>query len=296
MDALSADRWRAVARLARGQHGLVTTAGLRSCGIGKGSIEKGVRAGRLHRVHVGVYAVGHDGLTREADWLAAVLACGAGAVLSHRCAATALRMREAVGPRVDVTTPGGSGRGRPGIELHRARLEPIEMRVHHRIPITSPARTMVDLAHALDDPDDVHWTVRQMQYRKLFDRLELELANRRRPSRVLSEILRDLAPTGSPLEVSFLRKVIRRYGLPMPLCQAGIEGFHVDFLWPSARLVVEVDGNNHDQPAMCQADAARDNILHLAGYLVPRFRAPDVHRLHARTATQVRAALRMRGS
>lgn len=295
MDAERATGWKAVAAVAARQHGLVTIAQLFAAGVGKGAIEKAVRSGRLHRVHRGVYAVGHAGLTREARWLAAVLACGPGAVLGHRSAATAWGIRDGVGPSVDVVTT-GAGRRRSGITVHRAELEPFERRVHRAIPITSPARTIVDLAHELRDPDQIAWAVREMQYRRLFDRTELELCGRRRPSAAIRAVLEDLAPSGSPLEVAFLRKVVHRHGLPEPDCQAKIEGFRVDFRWAWARLIVEVDGSGHDAPAMRTADAVRDNILGLAGELVLRYRGRDVHRHHARTAAQIAAALATRGT
>lgn len=282
----------AAAECAARQNGRIATKQLHACGFGKGSIEKAVLAGRLHRVHVGVYAVGHLAPSRLGEWHAAVLACGPGAVLSHRSAATLWRIRDAVGPRVDVTIPTDSGRRRPGIRIHRGPLAAEEVSTCSDVPVTSPARTMVDLAHELDDEeDDVQQALREMQYRRLFDRAALELANGRRPNAVIGRLLRELAPTGSPLEVAFLNRVVRRHGLPMPLCQAPVEGFHVDFLWPAARLVVEIDGTNHDAPAMRAADAVRDNRLLLAGFLVLRYRHADIHRHHARTAAQIRSAL-----
>ena len=123
------------------------------------------------------------------------------------------------------------------------------------------------MAHELDDPADVQWMLRQPQYRRLYDLSALELSLARRPHRVLNELLRDLAPTASPLETAFLTKVIRRHGLPEPECQVKLEGFTVDFYWPEYRLIVEVDGHNHALPAMQQADAVRDNRLLLAEYL-----------------------------
>ena len=99
MNASVGTRWKTVAEQARRQHGMITTQQLLACGIGKSGIERGVDSGRLHRVHVGVFAVGHIPPTREARWMAAVLACGPEAVLSHRCAATHFRLRDGVGPR-----------------------------------------------------------------------------------------------------------------------------------------------------------------------------------------------------
>jgi very-short-patch-repair endonuclease len=290
MDAKFAE----AATIAARQNGRITTKQLKRCGVGKSSIERGVDAGRLHRVHTGVFALGHLAPSRLGDWQAAVLACGDGAVLSHRCAATLMGIRDGVGPRVDVTIPTTSGRRRTGIEIHHGPLPGYEVGTWSDIPVTSPARTMVDLAHLLDEEDDVAWALRQLQYRRLFERTALELANRRRPNRVLTRLLDDLPRTASRLEVAFMSRVVRRHRLPEPDCQALIEGFHVDFHWPWAALIVEADGRNHDEPSMRAADAARDNILQIAGYRVLRYRWADVHRHHERTARQIRQALRIR--
>ncbi|MEJ7892483.1 MAG: DUF559 domain-containing protein [Solirubrobacteraceae bacterium] len=240
-----------------------------------------------------MFAVGHLAPSRLGDWHAAVLACGEGSRLSHRCAATLMKIRDGVGPRIDVTIPTTSGRRRPGILIHHGALPPYEVGTWSNIPVTSPARTMVDLAHELDEEDDIEWALRQLQYRRLFDRTALELANRRRPNRVLTRFLNDLAPTASRLEVAFMSRVVRRHNLPLPDLQAKPLGFKVDFLWPAAMLVVETDGSEHDQPSMRATDAARDNLLGLAGYRVLRYRWSDVHRHHERTAGQILQALRV---
>src|SRR5688500_18535701 len=118
------------AEIAAAQHGRITARQLRDeCDFQNSSIERGVEAGRLHRVHQGVYALGHLAPSREGDWHAAVLACGEDAVLSCRCAATAWGIRDGVGPKIDVTIPPGSHRKRPGIQIHRANLLPFEKEI-----------------------------------------------------------------------------------------------------------------------------------------------------------------------
>jgi predicted transcriptional regulator of viral defense system len=114
----------AIARLAATQYGIVTRVQLVAVGLDPRTIERRAAAGRLHRVHVGVYAVGHEAPRREARWLAAVLACGEGAVLSHRSAASLWTIREGQGPRPDVTVDTRNGRRHPGIAIHRAQLAP----------------------------------------------------------------------------------------------------------------------------------------------------------------------------
>ncbi|MEA2124543.1 MAG: hypothetical protein QOI80_1325 [Solirubrobacteraceae bacterium] len=283
------------AEIAANQNGRITTQQLRrECGFQNSGIERGVQSGKLHRVHHGVYAVGHLAPSRVGDWHAAVLACGPKAVLSHRCAATAFGIRDGVGPRIDVTIPADKRRRRPGIAVHCADLLPFETDIWSNIPITSPARTMVDLAHELRDEEATEWAIRQMQFLRLFDRQLVELSNHRRPNKTLTRLLADIAPTRSRLEVDFLHRVVRRHRLPTPEVNVRVEGLLCDFVWPEARLIVETDGANHDQPAMRAADAHRDNVLQLAGHLVLRYRWPDVHRYHARTAAQILQAWRKR--
>ena len=284
-------KFAAAATIAANQNGRITTAQLSECGIGKSGIEKGVRAGRLHQVHRGVLAVGHLAPSVFGDAHAAVLAGGDGALLSVRWAARLLGIRDGVGPRIDVTIPPSGHRTRPGIAFHRSEVLPFERGTFAQIPITSPARTMVDLAHHLGERDGIEWALREMQFRRLYDHRLLELSNRRRPSRFLNALLEDLAPTGSPLEVAFLNRVVRRHGLPEPVSQARPCGFRVDFFWEQALLVVEVDGRNHDEPLMKLADAHRDAILAAAGITVQRYRWADVHVHHERTAWRVRHLL-----
>lgn len=208
---------RAAAIAAR-QHGRITTRQLRDeCDFQNSGIERGVEAGRLHRVHHGVYALGHLAPSRAADWHAAVLACGDAACLSVRCASTAWRIRDGVGPRIDVTIPSDQRRTRPGIDIHRADLLPFEVTAWDGIPITSPARTLVDLANELRDrPEEIEWAMRRMEFERLLDLKLLELSHRRRPNRTIRRLLDGIEPTRSPLEIAFLTRVVRRHHLPEP--------------------------------------------------------------------------------
>lgn len=282
------------AKLAARQHGRITTQQLRNCGVSAKSIERAVEAGRLFRVHEGVYALGHLAPSREAEWHGAVLAGGPGAVLSYRCAAAAFRIRDSVGSRIDVTIPPGSHRERPGIFLHRAVLEPFEIAEWQGIPITTPSRTMVDLAcHLRPDEEAIEWALRQLQYRRHFDPKLLELSLHRRPNRILRQLLRGIEPTRSPLEIAFLRRVVDRHDLPRPDVNARVLGFTCDFVWPEALLIVETDGRQHDDPLQRAADAVRDGIHSAAGWLTLRYRWPDVHQSGA-TAAEILRHWRMR--
>ena len=151
----------AMARIAARQHGVLSVPQLKGCGFSSSAIGDRVKAGRLHRIHRGVYAVGHAGIGDEGRWMAAVLACGEGAVLSHRSAAelwSILRVRRPSGAGaralpdpVDVTVPGDSGRAkRAGVRLHRSlTLSPADCALHEGIPVTKPARTLEDLRRVL---------------------------------------------------------------------------------------------------------------------------------------------------
>jgi very-short-patch-repair endonuclease len=277
------------AEIARNQNGRIATWQLRDCGFGNSSIENGIHARHLHRVRHGVYALGHRAPNRLSDWNAAVLACGPQAWLSHLSAARLMKIRDREGLRIDVTVASGRHGSPSGISLHRSRLEPWETTTWASIPVTSPSRTMVDTAHAIKDPEHIEWAMRELQLLGLYDRQLLELSNHRRPNRTLTRLLDGFAATQSPLEIAFLHRVVRRHHLPEPECQAKLERFRVDFFWPEARLVVEVDGKNHDLPMMQLADAARDEVLTAAGNVVLRFRWADIHRHDAVTAAHIAA-------
>jgi very-short-patch-repair endonuclease len=281
------------AEIAARQHGRITTEQLHGCGFTPKSIERGVQAGRLHRLHVNVFALGHLAPSREGDWHAAVLACGDEAALTHRSAATAFGIRDGVGPRIDVAIPHGSGRRRPGIAIHHSNLLAFEKTIWHDIPLTSPSRTMVDLAHELRDEEGIEWALRQLQFRRLFDLKLLEISLQRRPNRVIRKLLAGIEPTRSPLEVAFLHRVVRRHNLPAPRVNERVEGFLADFFWPEARLLVETDGRQHDEPLQRIADAHRDAIHTAAGLVVRRYRWADVFRHDEQTAAQIRQVLRM---
>jgi hypothetical protein len=183
-----------IADLASRQYGLVAR---RQLAIGQDAIDHRCRTAQLHRVHHGVFAVGHTGLGQEARWLAAVLACGAGAVLSHRSAATLWGIRLGELFRPDVTT--GDRRRHRLITTHRARLAAQYRATHRGIPVTSPARTLVDLAHLLDH-DELTRALRETMFRRLYDPKAIQDALTRRPSRALKDLLTEATVTQSMME------------------------------------------------------------------------------------------------
>lgn len=243
-----------VAQLAARQHGVVSVAQLANAGVGRRGVGRRVESGRLYRVHRGVYAVGHPMLSHEGRWMAAVLACGKDAVLSHTAAAALWRVLPPAGGPVDVTIPGGrSRRRRSGIRLHRSLTLRLDQATSWRnIPVTAPARTLADL--------------RRVVSAKRFRRALREASALGLDSGDLGTDL-----TRSELESRFLR-LCRRHRLPVPEVNARIERFRVEFLWPQRRLVVETDGYRYHRGRVAfEEDRARDLELRLKGYTVVRF-------------------------
>ena len=251
----SADR--VIAKLAGIQHGVVSLAQLAQAGVESRAVYRRVDAGRLHRVHRGVYAVGHPHLGKESRWLAAVLACGAGAVLSHRSAAALWELLPVPSGPIDVTVPSSGGRRRrSGIALHRSStLDTRDTARHNGIPVTNPARTLADLRRVLP-LDRLDPVIRRAEVL----RLDVGKQNGFEPDLARSE-----------LERRFLR-LCQCHRLPRPEVNARVGPFEVDFLWRQRSLVVETDGYRfHASRSSFDADRARDVELRLHGYQVVRF-------------------------
>jgi very-short-patch-repair endonuclease/predicted transcriptional regulator of viral defense system len=284
------NRWAEAAEIAGRQHGVVTLAQVVALGAGDDAVHHAARNGRLHRLHRGVYAVGHVPITREARWMAAVLACGPGAVLSHANAAALWGIRDKEPHRPHVTIPPGSGRRRPDIHLHRCALEPEEATAHRGIPVTTVARLLVDLARDLDHAELTR-TLREARFRRLVHLPALQRALARKPSPALTALIEDEADTRSHLEDAFLR-LLDAHGLPRPVGQHPINGHAVDFLWPEQRVVVETDGwEGHRHYAAFELDRELTNAMQLQGYVVLRLTPSAVTRRPARTARMIARAL-----
>jgi very-short-patch-repair endonuclease len=284
-----------VAELAARQWGVVSVAQLRVLGLSKDAVQRRERAGRLHRLHRGVYAVGHTVLRREGRWLAAVLACGEGAVLSHRSAAAHWGLLQTEATRIDVTAP--RTRAANGtIRLHHSRsLDARDTTTHQGIPITSVARTLLDLAATVRS-DRLERALAQAERLQLYDHRPItELlahANGHRGKAALTKATaREPKLTRSDWEARLL-KLVRDAALPEPLVNLSLAApdhprLEVDFCWPSHHLIVETDGwESHRTRAAFEADRRRDAALTATGYRVVRFtwRTPDatiVRRLQA---------------
>jgi very-short-patch-repair endonuclease len=218
---------------------------------------KRAKAGQLHRIHRGVYAVGHARLSFEGRCVAAVLALGAGAVVSHQSAAAVWGMVNRHSGPIDVTVPGDGGREkRKGIRVHRspALIGGVTTR-RNGIAVTKPGRTLRDL----------HRTSPQPVFRRALRRaLDLRLVRS-------ADVRREAHLTRSELERIFL-SLCRRHRFPQPEVNAGVGSYEVDFLWPDRRLIVETDGfRHHGDRTAFERDRARDAHLQTLGFRVLRF-------------------------
>jgi very-short-patch-repair endonuclease len=291
-DAVGRDR--AAAAIAAGQHGVVTYAQLLASGLTRRQVDQRVRSSQLQRLWRGVYAFGHKELTREGRLLAAVLACGEGAALSHWSAARHRELLRIELELIHVTAPSRSGRPkRRGIRLHCVRrLDPAEVTVHRGVPVTTVARTLVDLC-AVAPPRQVERAFEQAHVLGLVAPGEIEAAVERaagRTTRVLRALVdaerRTATLTRSELEERFLA-LVRRGGVPEPEVNARLHGYEVDFLWREKRRVIEVDGHAfHRTRQATTRDRRKDDDLEAAGYRVTRFTADQV--LHDPADTLVR--------
>jgi very-short-patch-repair endonuclease len=275
-----------IAALAAEQHGVVSRSQLLVRGLTKESVARRVRAGRLHVVHRGVYAVGHRVLTREGRWMAATLATGG--VLSHVTAATAWGFAKSAGA-IHVTVPGDPGRKRrAGVKVHRSRtLKPADTTVKNGIPITEPHRTLADLATTLSGRPLEH-AVNLAERLIDFERL----AQTASPS--LQAVLRTYATadTRSALEEAFL-KLCDDHRIPRPRTNTLVEGILCDFVWSEQRLIVEVDGYKfHRAPTVFESDRERDVTLTALGWRVLRFTWRQLTERPAWVAAKIRLAWR----
>jgi very-short-patch-repair endonuclease len=282
--------------LAERQHGLVARWQLVRGGIGRGAMEHRLKCGRLHSVHRGVYAVGHRVLSRDGWWLAAVLACGADAVLSHRSAAALWRIRPTERARADVTVPRAIGSCR-SIQVHRTALAADEVTVVRGIPVTTVARTLLDLA-AVVPPRHVERAINEAEVLRLGDERSLARLLERYPRRPGTRALRKAGSsalgsvTRSELEHAF-RTFLDDHDLPSPIFNVQIEPVgEVDCLWHNHGLVVELDGRaTHDTRAAFERDRERDRRLQALGHRVVRVTWRQLHTQPQALAHDLRALL-----
>lgn len=265
-------------QIAADQLGLVTRRQLLGAGIDGGRIDRRIAAGRLRQMHRGVYRVGPVPAPRARE-MSAVLACGSGAVVSHRSAAAlwGLIPDPSEAEPVDVTLVGADRGRRPGIRAHRVlRLAEDERAAAGGVPVTSPARTVVDLAPSLG-MRELETTLARAERRSLLSLDEMRRATERTAGVPGAPRLRALLAAGAPAltrseaEERFL-EMVRAAGLPRPEVNARVAGVEVDFLFRSERVVVEIDGYAHHGSERAFArDRRRDARLFAAGWVVLRF-------------------------
>jgi very-short-patch-repair endonuclease len=287
-------RDEALGALAGRQHGVVSRAQLYDLGFTKYAVRRRVDSKRLLPLYPGVYAVGHDALTPESRRLAAVLACGPGALLSHRAAGAAQHLLLS-SPQFDVTVR-HARKPKPGIVIHRSRLiHPDDRSSVRGIPVTSVARTLVDLADVLSE-ERLAKAVHEAEVQRAFDLRAVEAVVGRLPGRTgrhkLSRVLAAYCP-----EPHFLRSEAERrfkqlcegHSLPQPQFNVDIAGHEVDAWWEDVRVAVEIDGAEaHHTRRAFHEDRARDRRLATRAIRVVRVTSRDLDD-GARLAAELRA-------
>jgi predicted transcriptional regulator of viral defense system/very-short-patch-repair endonuclease len=289
-----------LAALAARQHGVVTARQLAAIGIDGSGIKRRAAQGRLHRVRRGVYVVGYPKLTPEGRWIAAVARCGEGAVLSHLDAAALWRIYDGAGARVHITAKWN--RRVPGLCIHRARtLDPNDVTVKDGIPVTTVARTLLDLTDVLGR-DRVLRAIREADYLRLLDldalNAAVQRAHGRRRLQVLREALADHRPgqiVRGELEHRFL-ELVRAAGLSQPETNVTVRTrrrrYTVDCLWRKQCVAVELDGRSaHARLTAFEPDRRKDAALSAIGLHPMRFTWYRVTREPDEVAAELEATL-----
>jgi very-short-patch-repair endonuclease len=263
--------------MVRRQHGVVTRAALLELGFGPRSIEHRVANGRLYLISAGVYAVGRPELTPHGRWMAAVLACGGDAALSHRSAAELWGIGYEERGRIDVSIRRKSKITRKGIKVRaRPSLDASSLVLRFGIPVTHPVQTLIDLATELK-PLRLERAVNEADKLDLVDPERLRRALNAYGGMPGVRTLRTMLDrhtfrlSDSDLEVLF-RPLALGGGFPAPLTKHRVLGYEADFWFPDQGLVVETDGLRYHRTPSQQARAAkRDQTHSAAGLRVLRF-------------------------
>jgi hypothetical protein len=296
-ESLSRQAWE----LSRRQHGVVTRAQLLGLGFSAEAIKHRIQKGRLHTVVRGVYAVGRRDLTREGRWMAAVLACGPGAVLSHRSAAALWGFGKEHPHYIDVSVRRTSEARLPGVRCHRRLALPSkEVEVRLNIPVTQPVRTFLDLA-TVTGPKTLERAINEADKLDVINADSLRKALDDHPGQPGIRLLRHVLDkhtfrlSDDELERLF-RPLAAAAGLPVPLTKHKVNRFEVDFFWPDLGLVVETDGwRYHRTPSAQTRDALRFQV-HVANGLTPlrfshyqvKYEPRHVEDILVKTATNLR--------
>ena len=288
-----------LAVLAERQHGVVARRQLLALGLSPTMVKDRLAAGRLHRIHRGVYAVGHGKLTLRGRWMAAVLACGPEAFLSHRAALALWDLRETASGLIEVTVRGPGKPGPEGVVVRCTRvLADADAAEVDGIAVTSLAWTVVDYA-AIANQRQVRLVLEALDRRHIYIGRELDELLERTPNRKGGKTLRKAiaemkgpAPwLQSELEETF-RELIRASDLPEHEANVLVEGELVDALWRHERVIVELDGFAfHKSRAQFEADRLRDAKLTVAGYRVLRVTQQRLQNEPEAVLAEIRALL-----
>lgn len=288
-----------LAALAARQHGVVSVGQLHEFGLSTAAVHARASVGRLHRVHHGVYAVGHTRLTLRGRWMAAVLAGGEGAVLSHRAALALWDLRPTPSGPIDIAVVAGGRRARKGLRVHCvSALPPADRARVDGIPVTSVPRTLLDYATRMR-PQWLRLAVEEAERRDLLDGRALDQLLARHRGRAGTAALREAvnqvnggpAWSRSELERRFLA-LVRNAGLREPQTNVIVGGDLVDCYWPEAALIVELDSYLfHRGRAQFERDRERDTAQVLAGRTVLRYTDRRLAGEPERVTGEVRAML-----
>ena len=263
----------AVAEFAARHHGVVSQSELLDLGLSRTGVKRWAEDGRLHRIHRGVYAVGHTALSGHGLWMAAVKACGPEALLSHQSGAALCAIRQTSSPIIHVTTP---GRASPrGIRVHRVRqLHPDDAAVVDGVPVTSVARTLLDLADVLPASQLIR-AIEQAERLQIFDLGAVNQLVTRSTGRRVRTLLRAIAAVeGEPPRVNSnwerdLLDFCDGHGIPRPELNVIVEGYEVDALWREKKVIVELDSYAfHRSLRAFENDRLKYAKLQLARYIV----------------------------
>jgi hypothetical protein len=291
---------QAIAELSGRQHGVVARWQLERMGITPGEIEGRIARGIFHRLHRGVYAVGHCSLGRDGRWLAAVLAFGPAAVLSHRSAGQLWQIVPRHGIAPEVTRP-GFVEGRPDIVVHRSAIPEDERCIEDGIPVTTVPRAMLDMAAVLDMRQlERAWN--EIEVRGLTDRLSVPDLLARHPGRRGTRKLQALLGGGEPSGITrndfeeLFVEFLDSHGLPRPLLNGTLPVrerlLEPDCMWLEQRLIAELDGRAvHGTDRAFEGDRQRDRVLLVEGWHSTRITWRQLHDEPAAIAADLRELL-----
>jgi very-short-patch-repair endonuclease len=265
------------------QKGIVTRGQLLRAGLSPEQIRFAIEHGVLIRLYRGVYAVGHVALAPWARDLAAVLACGPHAVIGYWSAAYVWGLVEGPPDQIDVILTGGRRRPKPGVRLHLdSTLDTHDLRNRHNLPITSPARTIIDLA-AETPIDQLERLIAEARVKGLIRDGELEKALQRNVGRSGTRRLRAVLEVEGKPGITrseaerILRRVLRQAGLPQPQTNIKVGPFEVDFLWPEHGVAIELDSwQFHGHRRAFERDRRKGLALQAAGLDLIRLSALQI--------------------